>query len=158
MDTVHTLIKASKGRASVAVLVPFAFPLVVIWALGWSGHSLSDYPHLIATGELSWSRQAMMWMAMTAFVMVYVPPAINALATPVYLATSEQSIIVPSGQKISLADIESISIRKTFWHKIILVRTAGRVETVVVTFARSSTNDIRKKLSADPRLSTLIVE
>ena len=156
-ETVHVIAEASKGRAVIAVLVPLLFPIILILALAKSGHAVSDYPHLLADGELSPLRQSVMWLALVAFIVIYVPPAIRALRAPAYLASSSTDLIVPSGERFPLNKIDSISVQKTFWHKVMTIRGASDERTIVVTFAKPLADVIRKAVGDDPHLSGIRV-
>jgi len=156
-DGVHVIAEASKARALLAVLVPLLFPVILILAFAKSGHSVSDYPRLIADGDLSLFRQGVMWLALAAFVLIYVPAALRALTAPLYLASSDGDLIVPTGERFPLDKIESISLRKTFWHKIMTIRAEGKDRRVVVTFAKQLAGGIREALRASPYLAGVIV-
>jgi hypothetical protein len=154
---VHGLADASKARALLAVLIPIAFPFIMALALGKSGHSISDYPDLIANGQLSLFRQGVMWLAMVTFVAVYVPPAVTALGSSTYLASTPTQLVTPSGEHVDLAKVEAISVRKTFWHKVLSIHSEGETRKVVVTFARPSATDIGDALKADDNLRNITV-
>ena len=154
---VRDIAVASKARALLAVLIPLAFPIIVALALGKSGHSILDYPNLIANGQLSPFRQGVMWVAMVTFVAVYVPPAVTALAASPYLASTPTQLITPSGERVELAKVEAISIRKTFWHKVLAIQSAGETRKVVVTFAQSTVAGIRDALKTDDNLRNISV-
>ena len=147
--------EASKPCAVLAVLIPPVFPLIMIWALGASGHTLADYPGLLATGEHSVVRQGIMWIAMALFIAIYVPPALVALRAPQYIATDGLCLLVPSGQKFRLADLESLSVRKIFWHKIMHVRAADADQKIVVTFATELAGGLRSAPKVDPDLANV---
>ena len=151
----HSIVEASKARALLAVLVPFAFPFIIALALAHSGHSLRDYFGLIERGELSPVRQALSWLAMIAFVGIYVPPAVTALASPYYIASTPTELIVPSGERFDLRQVKSISVRKTFWHKVMSVGLPDQTRRIVVTFARPLAPEILSALQEDSDLRNI---
>lgn len=151
----HSIAEASKARALLAVVVPIAFPFVIAFALARSGHSLSDYFGLIGRGELSPVRQALMWIAMAAWVGIYVPAAVTALTSRYYIASTPTELIVPSGERFDLANVKSISVRKTFWHKVLSVGLPDQTRRIIVTFARPFAPEILRALQNDSDLSNI---
>ena len=93
-----------------------------------------------------------MWVGLAAAVAVYVPPALTALASRVYLATTPGQLVTPSGERFDLATVKAISVRKTFWHKELAIQLANETRRIVVTFARGKAPDIRDALKADTNL------
>jgi hypothetical protein len=153
----HVVADSSKPRALVAVLVPFAFPFILALALAKSRHSVWDYSDLIASGQLSFFRQGIMWVALAAFTAIYVPPALTALARRIYLASTSSQLITPSGERFDLANIRAISVRKTFWHKVLLIELPNETRRLIITFARPLAPEIRDALKADPNLRDIPV-
>ena len=146
------ILGASKWRALGAALVPIAYPFLLAWGVSTSGHTLADYPALLASGELSPVRQAAGWIAVALFIAVYVPPAITALKAPTFVSTSAHSLFIPSGKKVALDAIKSITFSKTFWHRHMRICGPGLDETVNVTFAGGMLAEMRRALAADPHL------
>jgi hypothetical protein len=154
---IHVIADASKARAAIAVLSPLAFPFIVVFGLGTSGHSLSDYPGLIASGQLSWLRQSAMWVAIVAYAAIYGPPAFTALAARTYIGSTNRDLIIPSAERLDLASIEAVSVRKTFWQKLLIIQSSGLTRRVVITFAKPGTDDIRSALKGDSNLRNVSV-
>ena len=153
IDThVHLVADVSKARALVAVLGPLVFPFILAFAIARSGHSFWDYPNLIASGQLTLFRQGAMWVGLVVFITVYVPPALTALASRNYLASTADQLVTPSGERFDLAKVKAISVRKTFWHKELAIQLAEETRSIVVTFARRNASDIREALKADTNL------
>lgn len=156
-DQVHILAEASQPRALIALLVPVAFPALLAFGLSTSGYTVWDYPSLIAGGQLSWFRQGAGWIVLLAFIVVYVPPAWTALVTRTFLASTTSEIIMPSGERFDLSKVRAISVRKTFWHKVLTFQFADETQKVVVTFARAKAGEIRDVLRADTNLRDIPV-
>jgi hypothetical protein len=153
----HVVADASKARALLAVLVPIAFPFIAAWALAQSGHTLWDYPSLVASGQLPFVGQLGMWVGVVMFIVVYVPPALTALASHEYLWTTASQLITPSGERFDLAEIKAICVRKTFWHKVLTLQLRDEARRVIVTFARPLAPEIREALKADGNLKDIPV-
>ena len=98
-----------------------------------------------------------MWIGVVLVVGVYVPAAVKAFASDIYLASSADTLVAPSGEQFDVRQIERISVRKTFWHKLMIVRSGGVNRKVVVTFARPDANGIREALRNDPHLLNVSV-
>lgn len=156
-SALHDIAKASKARALLAVILPVAIPLIMALALGRSGHTIPDYLNLVANSHLSPIRQGVMWLAIAAFVVVYVPPAVTALGARTYLASTPTELVIPSGERVSLANVSAISVRKTFWHKVLDIQSGSQIRQVVVTFARPNASGIRAALQADDNLQSIVV-
>jgi hypothetical protein len=153
----HPIVQASKARALLAVLVPVAFPFIMALALAKSGRDFWDYAGLIESGQLSLIRQGLMWVGILAFVAVYVPPALTALTSRNYLASTASELITPSGERFDLAKVKGISVRKTFWHKVLWIELPDHTRRIVVTFARPFAPEIKDALKADRNLLNIPV-
>jgi hypothetical protein len=156
-EQISVVADASKARALLAVLIPVAFPFIAAFALARSGHTLWDYPSLVASGQLSLVRQLGMWAGLVLVIAVYVPPALTALARRNYLCTTASQLITPSGERFNLAEIKKISVRKTFWHKVLTLQLRDEARRIIVTFARPLAPDIREALKADANLKNISV-
>jgi hypothetical protein len=153
--SVNLVVGADKKRAIIAVSIPLAYPFILASALLTSGHSLADYPSLLANGGLSYIRQGSGWVALVGWAAIYMLAALRALLDPVFIETSNLSLRVPSGEAFPISDIESISLVRGFWHRYMRVRAAGADRTVVVTFARGKLADVKRSLKADPHLGNV---
>jgi hypothetical protein len=151
----HPIVEVSKARALVAVLVPVAVPIVLAFALSTSGHDLWGYGSLIRSGRLSLIRQGLGVVGFIAFVAVYVPPALRALTTRNYLASTPTELLTPSGERFNLGEVKGISVRKTFWHKVLFIDLPGQTRRVVVTFARPLAPEIADAMKADTNLRNI---
>jgi hypothetical protein len=98
-----------------------------------------------------------MWLAMVTFAVVYVPPAVKALTASTYLASTPSQLITPSDERVDLAKVEAISVRKTLWHKVLAIQSAGKTRKVVVTFAQPTAARIRDALKTDDNLRNITV-
>ena len=153
----HPIVEVSKARALLAILVPAAFPFIVALALAKSGHDFWDYARLVESGQLSLFGQALMWVGILAFVAVYVLPALTALTSRDYLASTSRELITPSGERFDLAKVKGISVRKTFWHKVLFVELPDQTRKIVVTFARPLAPEITDALKADSNLRDVAI-
>ena len=151
----HPIVEVSKARALLAVLVPVAFPLIMALALAASGHDLWDYAGLVRSGQLPLVGQGLMWVGLFAFIAVYVPPALTALTSRNYLASTPTELITPSGERFNLARIKAMSVRKTFWHKVLFIELPDQTRRIVVTFARPFAPEILEALRADSNLRSV---
>lgn len=148
----HVIVEASKPRAWLAVALALGCPVLFALALLPSGHTVSDYPNLVANGQLPLVRQIGMWVGYALLLAVYVPPALRALSSPVYLASTATELIAPSGEQFDLAKVTSIGVEKTFWHKVLIVQSSDETRRVIVTFAKPLAPGIRDALEADSNL------
>lgn len=154
---VHVLAEASNARALLGLFVVVALPVFIALALAKSGYSVSDYPSLIATGQLSPFGQGLMWLGYALLIGVYMPSAITALGNDTYLASTATQLITPSGERFNLAAVKELSVRKTFWHKILTIELPDETRKVIVTFAKPLAPGIRDALKADSNLQGIPV-
>jgi hypothetical protein len=158
MDTgIRVISEASKFRATCALVTPFLYPFVLAVGLSTSGHTLAEYPHLIATGGLSLARQSVGWVCVLAYAFIYIPPALKALSARNYIATSNEWLMVPSGGPLRVQDIDEIKVTRGFWQKYLQVRSKGGLGRFAVTFAKDDVAAIRRSLEADPHLSNATI-
>jgi hypothetical protein len=137
-------------RAACAVLTPILYPVVLAIDLATSGHSLTDYPRLIAAGDLALAPQSIGWVCIVAYAFLYIPPALTALRRAPYIATSNDALFLPSGERMKINDILEISLKRGFWQRYMVVRTSGGVRKSIVTFAKEDLAVIRSTLEDDP--------
>jgi hypothetical protein len=154
----HEVLAASKWRASGTILTLLSFPFLVAWSLSTSGHGMADYLKLLATGELSIVRQAIGSAGAIVVITLFVPSAITAIASQKFVSTTDKLIIDPAGHAFAIADIESISIRKGFWRRSLLLRGPGIDGSIDVTWARGLSPDLKRALRADPHLQGVSIE
>lgn len=156
-DRATSVIIADKTRAFVAVIFPFALPFGLALGLSTSGYSWTEYPSLLASGQLSWVRQGLGWIAMIALIAIHWPPAITALFAPSLVSTSEELLIGPTGDALTIATIEGIELRRGFFHRYMQIRSASGSRTIILTFARGRLADMKRQLEADPHLDRVTV-
>jgi len=150
--SVRVVSEAARSRAASAVVAPILYPVILAIGLSTSGHSLADYPRLIAAGDLSLVRQSVGWLCVVAYAVVYVPPALTALGAKPYIATSKDWLILPSGKRVKVDDILEISLKRGFWQRYLMVQSKDVIRKFIVTFARDDLSSIKSALQNDPEL------
>ena len=155
---IRVIAKAAMLRAAGSIVAPVCVPVIAAVALTTSGYSLTDYPDLIASGQLSPIKQVLMLMALLLWVVMFVPPAISTLSTGFVLGVADGQLITASGEKLGLDKIEAISVSRGLFHQMLRIRTGGEERTVNVTFAREGVADLRRRLQSDPHFRTISVD
>lgn len=156
--TPQIVARPSKVRALLAFVLAAALPVGLLVALDRAGYGLVDYPMLIARGELNWLTQLLAWVALCALAVIYLPHAWRALKRASVISTSGQFLMGPSGRTYRIAGISYVSVRKTFWHKVMLICSEGEDHREVVTFARELVPALRTKLKEDPNLAGIEID
>jgi len=146
---------ADTPRAIVALAAPFVFMIAFLLALTARGYSATDYPALIATGDLPWFPQVVGWFCVCVWIVRYFPPARTALWDgPCIISSDGQDLFLPNDHKISLASIRAVTIQRGGLRKVAYIDSdQGRI-AVKLLFVRPSSDPLLRSLAPAAMAST----
>lgn len=140
---------ADRPRALLALVLPFVAVGAGIFALVWKGYNVADYATLVSSGQLSWLRQGVAWIALGIWIVRYFPPAWTALRDgPCVISGDRKDLFLPGGHKLSRSSIKRVTIQRGFFRKVAYFdRSQGRI-AVSLIFVKPSSDSLLQSLAA----------
>ena len=138
-----------------ALLAPVA---AIIWGmltLVDKGYGGLDYFRLLASGELSWFRQGVGWVALGAWVIRFYPPAWSALWDGPCLASADEgNLYLPRTQPLRLDSIKAVTLQRGFSRKVAHIETTDGRFSLPLLFVRPTSDPLLLSLSPSGSTST----
>jgi hypothetical protein len=102
----------------VAIAAPVFGLGLAVYTIWNQGYSLADYPILIWEGHLNWFSQGLGWVALIAWIALYIPSAFSAIWLPCLIIDHGDKLeIVSSNVVIAKSNIKSVGFRNSFSSK-----------------------------------------
>jgi hypothetical protein len=135
------------SRAVVALAAPFIAVIATMLMLIEKGYGVSDYPALIASGDIPWFPQVVGLLCLAFWIFRYVPPAWEALwYGPCIVSGDDKNLFLPGGHRISLKSVQAVTIHRSFLRKVAyLDRKQGRI-TLNLLFVRPSSDPLLRSI------------
>jgi hypothetical protein len=143
--------EADTPRAVLALAVPPAAIACVVIMLVSKGYGVLDYFALLQSGELSWVRQGIGWIAILFWVARYYPSAWSAVwEGPCLVRGDDAEIILHGERRIRRTEIKAVRLQRGWFRKVAEFETsAGRVSLPLIFVRRSSDHALRSVASSD---------
>lgn len=139
--------------AKMRAMLVIGFPIVgvgyAITIMLTRGYQLTDYPLLIAQGQLGWFSQAFGWVSGTAWILLFWPPAWSALQEKCLIGEDDDAFWLAAGRaRLSKQDVDTVELVRGLVMKRIKLRMKdGRVFEQPVALAKERDSEIAEKMA-----------
>ena len=141
--------QADTPRAVLALAVPPAALAYVIFMLWSKSYSPLDYFALLQTGELSWFRQGVGWIACIIWIVRYYPAGWSALLDgPCLIHGNDAEITLPGNRRVRRTDIRAVRLERSLLRKAVLFETPNGDVSLPLIFVRPSSDDALRGLAS----------
>ena len=132
-----------------ALAVPPAALACVVFVLWSNGYSPIDYFTLLQTGELSWFRQGVGWIACVIWIVRYYPAAWTAvLDGPCLIQGNEAEITLPGNRRLRRSDINAVRLERSLLRKAVHFETPTGDVSLPLIFVRPGSDDALRSLAS----------